>query len=228
MVSSADFVQIRDAATNDRGLNVAADGSIAVTDNSAALTVDNAGTFATQVDGAALTALQLIDNPVFVDDAGFTVATSSVMAAGFLADETTSDSVDEGDVGAARMTLDRKIHVVNEFESNSIRASGTAKTPVYVVIDHAVSGDNTIVAADATRKIRVLALFLVAAAAVTARFEGGAAGTALTGQMVLIASTPLVLPLNPLGWFETAANTLLNLELSGAVSVDGAMTYALI
>jgi len=70
--------------------------------------VTNAGTFATQVDGAALTALQLIDNPVIVDDAAFTPATSSVMMAGFEADETATDSVDEGDAGAARMTLDRK------------------------------------------------------------------------------------------------------------------------
>lgn len=70
--------------------------------------VTNAGTFATQVDGAALTALQLIDNPVLVDDAAFTPATSSVMMAGFEADEGSTDSVDEGDAGAARMTLDRK------------------------------------------------------------------------------------------------------------------------
>lgn len=73
--------------------------------------VTNAGTFATQVDGAALTALQLIDNPVLVDDAAFTPATSSVMMAGFEADETSADSVDEGDAGAGRMTLDRKIIV---------------------------------------------------------------------------------------------------------------------
>jgi len=70
--------------------------------------VTNAGTFAVQVDGAALTALQVIDNPVLVDDAAFTPATSSVMMAGFEADETATDSVDEGDAGAARMTLDRK------------------------------------------------------------------------------------------------------------------------
>lgn len=79
--------------------------------NVASHAVTNAGTFATQVDGAALTALQLIDNPVIVDDAAFTPATSSVMMAGFEADETATDSVDEGDAGAARMTLDRKLIV---------------------------------------------------------------------------------------------------------------------
>lgn len=71
--------------------------------------VTNAGTFAVQVDGSALTALQVIDNPVLVDDAAFTPATSSVMMAGYQADEASTDSVDEGDAGAARMTLDRKV-----------------------------------------------------------------------------------------------------------------------
>ncbi len=42
------------------------------------------------------------------DDSAFTVATSKVKMAGFLVDETTPDSVDEGDAGAARMTPDRK------------------------------------------------------------------------------------------------------------------------
>lgn len=73
--------------------------------------VTNAGTFAVQVDGNALTALQKIDDPVLVDDAAFTPATSSVTMAGFQADETATDSVDEGDAGAARMTLDRKVIV---------------------------------------------------------------------------------------------------------------------
>lgn len=73
--------------------------------------VTNAGTFATQVDGAALTALQLMDDPIIVDDAAFTPATTKVTMVGFQADEASTDSVDEGDAGAARMTLDRKLIV---------------------------------------------------------------------------------------------------------------------
>jgi len=49
--------------------------------------VTNAGTFAVQVDGSALTALQVIDNPVFVDDAAFTLTTSSVSVAGAVRDD---------------------------------------------------------------------------------------------------------------------------------------------
>lgn len=97
--------------------------------------------------------------------------------------------------------------------------------PQRVIIDHAASGDNQVVAAVAGKKILVLGFFLVAAGAVTARFESGAGGTALTGQMVLAANSQLSVPYNPAGWFETAAGAALNLELSAATSVDGALVY---
>lgn len=49
-----------------------------------------------------------------VDDAAFTPATTRVSMSGFQADETGTDSVDEGDAGAARMTLDRKLIVTQQ------------------------------------------------------------------------------------------------------------------
>ena len=61
--------------------------------------VTNAGTFAVQESGTH----------VLVDDAAFTPATTKVSMVGFEADESSTDSVDEGDGGAARMTLDRKV-----------------------------------------------------------------------------------------------------------------------
>jgi hypothetical protein len=110
-------------------------------------------------------------------------------------------------------------------ESNQMTAGGTVVTPKFAVIDAATSGDNTLLAAVSAKKIRVLAMFLVAAGTVNVRLESGAGGTALTGQMNLVANTGFVLPYNPAGWFETASNTLLNMELSGAISVDGSFTY---
>lgn len=97
----------------------------------------------------------------------------------------------------------------------------------FVAIDAASSGDNTLLAAVTGKRIRVHSLFLIAAGTVNVRFESGASGTALTGQMNLIANAGFVLPHNPAGWFQTAASTLLNLELSGNVSVDGSFTYTL-
>jgi hypothetical protein len=94
------------------------------------------------------------------------------------------------------------------------------------VIDNAGSGDNTLVAAVTGKKIRVLQCMLVmTGTAVTIRFESGAGGTALTGQMQPSQGGGFVLPFSPVGWFETAASTLLNLELGGAQSADGVLAY---
>jgi hypothetical protein len=104
----------------------------------------------------------------------------------------------------------------------------TAGTPLEVkraVIDFAGSGNNTLVAAVTAKKIRVLSVTLVVAGAVTVRFESGAGGTALTGQMSLAANGGFDAPFNPHGHFQTAAGELLNLELSDAVSADGWLTY---
>jgi len=54
-------------------------GLVSVDDNGGALTVDNGGTFVVQEDGAALTALQLIDNIVVVEDAAHGSGDSGVM-----------------------------------------------------------------------------------------------------------------------------------------------------
>jgi len=104
-------------------------------------------------------------------------------------------------------------------------ASGTPALVKYAVIDAATSGDNSIVAAVAGKKIRVVSGFAIGAGTVTARFESGASGTALTGQMSIAVNTGFVLPYNPAGWFETAVGAALNLELSAAVSVDGSLSY---
>jgi len=98
--------------------------------------------------------------------------------------------------------------------------------PKFGVINAASSGDNTLqAAAGAGVKIRVTSLFVVSAGTVNVRFESGAAGTALTGQMPLVANSGFVLPYNPNGWFETADNALLNMELSAAIGVDGSFQY---
>ena len=93
------------------------------------------------------------------------------------------------------------------------------------VIDAATSGDNSIVSAVTGKKIRVLSVVLVSAGTVTVRFESGAGGTALTGQLTLAANVGFSSGYSPVGHFETAAGAALNLELSGAVSVDGWIVY---
>lgn len=109
--------------------------------------------------------------------------------------------------------------------TDAIMDGVTPLTPKFAAIAASSSGDNTLVAAVATKKIRVLSYTLVAAGAVVCRFEDGAGGTAKSGQMALAANGILSVPFSPVGHFETTANTLLNLELGGAVSVAGHICY---
>lgn len=102
--------------------------------------------------------------------------------------------------------------------------------PNYVALSAAGSGDNTVVAAQVDdagndAAIIVTSLFLVCASAVTVRFESAAGGTALTGVMSFGANDGFALPYNPQGWFKTTKGQLLNLELSAAVQVSGALSY---
>lgn len=104
-----------------------------------------------------------------------------------------------------------------------------------VAISAAASGDNTLIAAVAGLKIKVLGLVMFAGGAVATRFESNAGGTALTGVITLSAAgvglgnDSLILPMAPPGyhWFETVAGQLLNLELGGAVQVSGFLVYQL-
>lgn len=95
----------------------------------------------------------------------------------------------------------------------------------YAIIDHNTSGDNTVIAAVAGKSLKVLSYSMTATGSVTARWESGAGGTALSGQMTMATGVPIVCNGAPYGCFQTGVGALLNLELSGAVSVDGHITY---
>ena len=147
-----------------------------------------------------------------VDIASIATNTNSIGKLG-----TTNPGIDIGNVTALLAT-------------DTMRNGTTVVTPAFVAINAASSGDNTLLAAaGSSNKIRVLALNIVVGAAVNVRLESGTGGTAMTGIYEFNGKGDgIVLPFSPVGWFETAANTLLNLELSGAVSVDGSFVYVVV
>lgn len=61
--------------------------------------------------GLTYSEISLIRAAVPVDDAAFTPGSSRIMMSGFEYDDTTPDSVNEGDAGAARMSANRNIYV---------------------------------------------------------------------------------------------------------------------
>ncbi len=73
--------------------------------------VTNAGTFAVQESGAALTSLQLIDDTVFTDDTS-THATGTTKGLGIMAAATPTDTaVNANDIGMLAMTTNRELLV---------------------------------------------------------------------------------------------------------------------
>lgn len=99
------------------------------------------------------------------------------------------------------------------------KASGDIQ---FAAIDCSSSGANTIVAADASNHIRVIAYVLTGSAAVNARWKSAA--TNLSGLLYVdtkggVAATSVD------GLFQTAINEALVLDLSSAVAVGGHIAY---
>lgn len=227
LVHGADGVNDGDVSSANPLPVDASANAVPVTDNGGSLTVDGTvnlsatdnavlDSIATNT-GSTATAVQLLDNAISGNEMQVDIVASLPAGTNNIGDVDIASALPAGtnvigDVGARMVT-------------SSIQDGTTAATPKFAAIDDATSGNNTLVAAVASKKLRVLSYVLVAAGTVNARFESGANGTALTGQMNLVANTGVSSGFNPLGHFETAANTLLNLELSAAVSVDGHLTY---
>lgn len=149
-------------------LQVDANGylKVEIFDGGGSHTVDNAGTFAVQVDGSALTALQLIDDTIFADDAAVTLGTSkgSVLAGvAVQTDGTDPTAVSaEGDAAALRTDMQRNLivnqthprfwHVSADYASaqtnTSVKAAPGASLSLYitdiVVSNGATAGNITL------------------------------------------------------------------------------------
>lgn len=90
----------------------------------------------TTVTGDALTALQLIDDIVVTDDSAFTPGTSKVAMVGAEFDDTTPDSVDEGDAGALRMSSRRELYTqIRDAAGNERGVNVDASNRMSVVAD---------------------------------------------------------------------------------------------
>jgi hypothetical protein len=139
-------------SVDDGGGSLTVDGTVAVsgTVTVASHAVTNAGTFVTQENGAALTSLQLLDDSIVADDAAFTPGTTKVSMAGFEYDDTTPDSVNEGDAGAARMSANRNQYVqIRDNAGNerglNVAADGSIAVTVATIPSHAVTNAGTFV-----------------------------------------------------------------------------------
>lgn len=113
-VSGVQFQKVKLDLGGD-GASTPVSGSVPINDNSGALTVDNAGTFAVQ------------DSEKIADNAGFTDGTSKVQPVGYIFDESAGTALTENDAAAARIDSKRaQVSVIEDETTRGRRATVTA------------------------------------------------------------------------------------------------------
>lgn len=110
--------------------------------------------------GNIVTSVQLLDDAIVTDDAAFTPATTKVMMAGFEFDDSTPDSVNEGDAGAARMSANRNIYTqIRDAAGNERGANVNASSQLSVSVDNTpaatISGNVAHDTADSGNPVKV-------------------------------------------------------------------------
>lgn len=98
------------------------------------------------------------------------------------------------------------------------------RTVSYAFLDSSSSGDNQLVAAAGSGlKIRVLSAVISAGGSVNVRFRS--ATNNISNLFTMAVNNVVSLPYNPQGWFQTNANEILNVNLSGAIATGVTITY---
>lgn len=109
--------------------------------------------------------------------------------------------------------------------ANPLKVQAIGAGELFSTIVASASGVTTIVALVSSKKIRVVAMQLVANAAVNIKWQSHVTPTDLTGLAYLAANGGYVFGYNPAGWFQTISGEALDINLSAAVAVGGSLTY---
>ena len=219
-------------------VNTVAGGSIVSITNSAGWIVAQSNTAGMTVNvintaGWIVNQANTGGNVNVANSAGWVVNVSSTIlnSAGWVVAQSNTAGItasiinSAGWVVAASSTLMNSNNLVGIIETGRMSSNGVMLTAGYAVIN-ASGTNNTLVAAIATRKIRVLAYNMISQVGVNAQFQSGTgASNLLTGVYFISSNGGLVAPYCPVGWFESSGNSLLNLKLSAAQSIGGCMTY---
>jgi hypothetical protein len=100
--------------------------------------------------------------------------------------------------------------------------SGGGKVPVNV----SSGGVTTIVPAVPGKTIRIVSLYLVVGGAVNINWQSHTTTSDADGIQDFAANGGIVLPFNPIGWFDTVQGEALDLVTSNGSQVGGNLTYA--
>lgn len=217
-----------DAKTPALGQALAAASIPVVLTASQLSTLTPLGTVSVNQNGTWTVGLSAGSNAIgkLAANAGVTIGAVEIAASQTIGLSASTNNIGDVDVLTQPARAATTDTITAKLATDTIQNGTTALTPKYAKISASSSGNNTVVAAVTSKKIRVLGWNLVGNGAVNAKWQDGAGGTDLTGlYYVAAAGGGICVPFNPVGWFETSSNTLLNLNLSGAVAVGGSLCY---
>jgi hypothetical protein len=103
----------------------------------------------------------------------------------------------------------------------SVNVWGMPQLPVKTLINVSAAGATVVVPGVAGKKLRVLAHYLVANAAVSVNFQSHTTTTLADGPQPFAANGGITVPFSPVGWVDTALGEGLDINLSAGVQVSG-------
>jgi hypothetical protein len=113
---------------------------------------------------------------------------------------------------------------IRDSGGSIVDENGTVRTVSRAFANATASGDTAVVAAQGgSVRIRVISAHVHATTAVSVLFRS--ATTAISATNPVGATGGYVLPRNIDGWFQTAANEALNINLSGNVATGVTVTW---
>lgn len=143
----------------------------------------------------------------------------------------TVEIISDGGVVVARVPTQTEIAAGGTAEVTFAPGlvGGSQLAPIWntAVISTGAGGNTQLVAAVASRRIRVVQVGLMAAGSVSVKFSDG---SDLTGAYPLAANTGFVLGPVPddRWWFQTGVGNALSINLSGGVNVGGIIGYTIV
>lgn len=112
------------------------------------------------------------------------------------------------------------------MSTNVIRAVPLNTPILRAFANPAAATDNTVVAAVAGQKIRVLSMAIISSAINSVKFRSNA--TDISATHAFAANGGMVLDFNEHGWFETATGEAFNANLTAANQVGISIQYVLL
>jgi hypothetical protein len=203
-------------------------GSVKISDGTTVSTVRELGTNdALNVaicDGSGNQITSFGGGTPLTDDAPFTPGSGTGQGMFAFADETSTDSVDEGDAGIVRMTLDRILRSSVSTENGVIRVDGTQLTVKRASINISATGDQSVITAVGGKKLRILGIAFSSTVICGVQLKSNA--TVVVERIALDKRAPIVVNMMPSGYImETTSGEAFKMNTDTAGQLSGVVVY---